>query len=160
MARTQSNMEKYVVRNPIIEGQHAKRIAINGNEHWPELGYWLRWNYIVEPHVMERPHAHDYDQVFHIFGGDASNITDFQAEVIVNLGDEQITLTEPAIIFIPRGTMHCPVIFKRVDKPIIWMNVALVKGEYLQTLPSGEKEPMPPGEARPTLGSGFHKPSA
>jgi hypothetical protein len=145
VANKESKYEKYVVRNPIINGQFAKRIAINGHEHWPELAYWLRWNYVAKPFVMEKPHSHDYDQVFHLFGGDSSNITDFQAEVIVNLGDEQITITEPAIIYVPAGTMHCPVDFKRIDKPIIWMNVALVKGEYLKTLPNGQKEAMPKG---------------
>ena len=59
-------------------------------------------------------------------------------------GEKEI-VTSPTIIYVPKGLMHCPVDFRRIDKPIIWMNVALVKGEYLQTLPSGEKVPMPPG---------------
>jgi hypothetical protein len=143
----ESKWEKYVIRNPINEGNFAKRLFINGSEHFPGLNYWLRWNYINQPYLMEVPHKHDYDQVFHLFGADSSNITDFQAEVYVHIGDEDETIkvTGPAIIYVPKGTMHCPIDFKRVDKPIIWMNIAFPEGDYIKTLTTGERLKRRPG---------------
>jgi hypothetical protein len=138
-----TDYSKYVITDVIYEkGGFAKRFGINGHEHFPQLNYWLRWNYIPKAYVMEKPHSHDYDQVFHVFGADSSDITDFQAEVWVYLGDkgDKVVITSPAIIYVPAGLQHGPNDFRRVDKPIIWMNVAFPKGEYMKHLPDGSTE--------------------
>ncbi len=38
---------------------------------------------------------------------------------------EKHIITEPTILHIPKDTIHCPLNFKVVNKPVIFMNVAL-----------------------------------
>ena len=76
---------------------------------------------------MKEPHAHDFDQFLHFYGADSQNIKDFDAEVEISLGEEgeKHIITEPTVLHIPKDTIHCPINFKVVKKPLIFMNVAL-----------------------------------
>ena len=143
---------KYLCTDFIIEGlgklkdMGKKRMVFNGVDHWG-INYWMRWTYIDRPFTMEQvPHSHDYDQCSHFYGGDPSNIAEFEAEVEFYLGEEgeKQVITKPTIVFIPKGLIHCPLIYKRVDKPIIFQNVAFTT-EYVKTMDSGEKVKLPPG---------------
>jgi hypothetical protein len=68
---------------------------------------------------VAEPHKHDYDEVLAMFGTDLSDPYDLNGEVEFWLGDEKHIITNSCIIFIPRGLMHCPLIYKRADKPIL-----------------------------------------
>jgi hypothetical protein len=149
VANKASKYEKYVVRKPFLPGSPGReKFAINGTEHFPELGYWFRAFYVAEPFVMEKPHTHDYDQVFHVMGTNPKDITQLDAEVEIYLGKEgeKVVITSPSIIYVPKGMIHCPVNFKTIKKPLMWINVALVKGDYVKTLLNGKQEGMPPGQ--------------
>jgi hypothetical protein len=121
---------EYFIHNPLIEGEDVKhRIACQGSKY--NLGglfknYWLRWNCITKPVSMGEPHAHDFDEIFHFFGADARDISDFQAVVEFSMGEEQeiYTITSPTIVYVPAGLIHAPINVKDVRKPIIFMNVA------------------------------------
>ncbi|MFC1920163.1 hypothetical protein ACFLYQ_00380 [Chloroflexota bacterium] len=122
--------EKHFIHRPLIDSDFVKhRIVCQGSKY--DFGgifenYWLRWNCITEAHVMSEPHAHDFDEIFHFYGADASDISDFQAIVEVSMGEEEeiYTITEPTIVFVPAGMVHAPINFKEITKPIIFMNVA------------------------------------
>jgi hypothetical protein len=73
---------------------------------------------IKEPRSVAEPHRHDYDEVLAMFGTDLNHPYELYGEVEFWLGDEKHVLTKTCIIFIPKGLMHCPLIFKRIDKPI------------------------------------------
>ena len=49
------------------------------------------------------------------------------AEISIGLGEEQEmhTFTTPTSVYIPAGMVHCPLIFKRVDKPIILFHTSI-----------------------------------
>jgi hypothetical protein len=123
-----------------------KRLIFNGAEHWG-INYWMRWTYITKPFTMEeKPHSHDYDQCAHFYGGDPSNVEEFDAEVEFYLGEEgeKQVITRPTIVFVPKGLIHCPLVYKRIGKPIIFQNVCFT-GEYEKTMDTGEKLKMPKG---------------
>ena len=88
--------------------------------------------------MVNEPHAHDFDQFLHFYGADPLKITDFDAEVEISLGEEgeKHIITEPTVLHIPRDTIHCPLNFKVVNNPVIFMNVALT--------PQYERESGPP----------------
>jgi hypothetical protein len=71
-------------------------------------------------------HTHDFDEIFHFFGADASDISDFQAVVEFHMGeeDEIYRFDKPTIVYIPKGLVHAPIDIKVVKKPIVFMNVA------------------------------------
>lgn len=121
---------KYFSPRPFIDGTDVRyRIVIQGSLH--EFGgifqnYWLRWNCINKPISMANPHTHDFDEIFHFFGAEAADISDFDAVVEVTMGEalEEHTITEPTIVYVPAGLVHAPINVKTVNKPIIFMNVA------------------------------------
>jgi hypothetical protein len=120
--------EKYFISNPLIKGDDTKfRIVFQGSKSG--LGglmknYWLRWNCITKPRTMLDPHTHDFDEIFHFYGADPYDISDFQAVVDFHMGDEIYTFDKPTIVFVPAGVKHAPINIKIVKKPIIFMNVA------------------------------------
>jgi hypothetical protein len=121
---------KYFFKNPIVPGKFGNRLVFFSREH-PEVGekdYSILWNCITEPFFMVKdPHAHDFDQFLHFYGAHSQDITDFDAVVEMSLGEEgeKHTITEPTVLHIPKGMIHCPLNFKVVNKPVIFMNVAL-----------------------------------
>ena len=127
---TEKKYERHFIQNPLIEGEHVKyRIVCQGSKY--DFGglfqnYWLRWNCITKPMSMAEPHSHDFDEIFHFFGADATDISDFQAVVEFSMGEEQEvhTITAPTIVYITKGLVHAPINVKIVNKPIIFMNVA------------------------------------
>jgi hypothetical protein len=122
--------EKHFFPNPLIKGTDVKhRIVMQGSKTGFDglmKNYWLRWNCITKPVSMGNAHTHDFDEIFHFFGADASDISDFQAVVEFHMGeeDEIYRFDKPTIVYIPKGMLHAPIDIKVVKKPIIFMNVA------------------------------------
>jgi mannose-6-phosphate isomerase-like protein (cupin superfamily) len=83
---------------------------------------------IYEPFVMiEEAHKHPFHQIFGFVGGDPTNIRDFGAEIELCLGEEEEkhVITTNTAVSIPPGLYHCPLNFKRIDKPIVFLQVML-----------------------------------
>jgi hypothetical protein len=45
------------------------------------------------------------------------------------LEDENYMLTKSCIIYVPGGMKHCPIVFKRIDRPIFHF-LTVTGGEY------------------------------
>ncbi|MEM2319234.1 MAG: hypothetical protein QXM37_02895 [Candidatus Bathyarchaeia archaeon] len=73
---------------------------------------------------IEEPHVHDVDEILAFIGTDFDNPKDLGAEVELWLGDELHVLTKSCLVFVPKGLKHCPVRFKRVDKPLWFMTLS------------------------------------
>jgi len=125
---------KYFFKNPIVQGKFGPRLIFYSRQH-PEVGekdFSVLWNCVTEAYLMVAdPHAHDFDQFLHFYGGNSLDITQFDAEVEITLEGETYTITEPTVLHIPKNTIHCPLNFKIVRKPVIFMNVALTP-QYVQ----------------------------
>jgi hypothetical protein len=127
---------KYFIKNPIIQGKFGPRLVFFSRQYKEvgEKNFSLQWTCITEPFLMvNEPHSHDFDQFLHFFGGNSLDITDFDAEIEMSIGEEgeKHIITEPTVLHIPKGTIHCPLNFKVVNKPVIFMNVALTP-EYIK----------------------------
>jgi hypothetical protein len=77
------------------------------------------------------PHTHDNPEIIGFFGIDPQNPHDLGAEVEIWLEDERHIITKSAMIFIPPGLVHCPLILRRVDRPIFHFTV-VNNGLYLK----------------------------
>jgi hypothetical protein len=75
-------------------------------------------------------HTHDVDEIIGFFGNDASNPYDLGAEIEFWLEDEKFIITKSAMIFVPAGMKHCPLIIRRVDRPIFHFSV-VTSGKYI-----------------------------
>ena len=76
---------------------------------------WPKSDKIV---MEEKSHSHQFEEVVTLFGSDPENPRDLCGEVEFWMGDEKYVITQSCIIYVPKGIMHCPLIFRRVDRPI------------------------------------------
>ena len=100
---------------------------------------------LTQPFVMvEETHTHDFNQFIYLIGGDPRDITDFDAEIEMTLGEGdklvKHSIDFPVCIFIPAGMPHCPLNIKRVGKPITYMDIVLN--------PMGSVRPLPKASER------------
>ena len=78
---------------------------------------------------MSGSHSHDSDEVIGLFGSNPEDPHNLNGEVEFWLEDEKHILTQSCLIFIPRGMKHCPLLLKKVDRPIFHLST-LTKGNY------------------------------
>lgn len=64
------------------------------------------------------PHSHDFDEVVTFFGTNAEDPYDLCGEIELWLEDEKHVLTRSCMVFVPKGMKHCPLIIRKVDRPI------------------------------------------
>ena len=81
-------------------------------------------------------HVHDVDEYIFFMGGDPANILDYGAEVELTLGagedQEKYIINTPTIVYIPKGLAHLPMIYKKVDKPVLFGHL-LMAPDYVET---------------------------
>jgi len=81
--------------------------------------------------LEDKPHTHDNDEIIGFFGNDASKPYDLGGEVEIWLEDEKQIITRSAMLFVPAGMTHCPLILRRVDRPIFHFTV-VTAGQYIK----------------------------
>lgn len=68
--------------------------------------------------AVVQQHKHDYDEMIGFFGTNPDDIHDLGGEVELWLEDERHVLTRSCVVYVPKGMLHCPLAFLRVDRPI------------------------------------------
>lgn len=86
----------------------------------------------VEKTSEAKAHIHDSDEIIGFFGSDYQKPYDLGAEIEFWLEDEMHIITTSALIFVPKGMKHCPLILRRVDKPIFHFST-LTGSHYTST---------------------------
>jgi hypothetical protein len=70
-------------------------------------------------------HSHEnYDEYVGFMGSNPEDPHDLCGEEEFWLGDEKHILTKSCAVFIPKGLLHCPIYFRRVDRPIFYFSTA------------------------------------
>jgi hypothetical protein len=77
------------------------------------------------------PHVHNSDEIIGFFGNNADDPYDLGGEVEIWLEDEKHILTKSSLLFIPAGMKHCPLILRRVDRPIFHFTI-VASGQYIR----------------------------
>jgi hypothetical protein len=138
--------DKYVKIHPSMDftklypALTAPSFHVHGRE-W-NSPYRMDWFCVTEPFLMiNEPHTHDFDQFLAFQGGDPTQVNDFDAEVWLYMGggdeQEKLVITQACFVYVPAGLIHTPLEFKRIGKPIVFMDIALV-AEYIRK-PEEEK---------------------
>ena len=102
----------------------------------------------VKPFFLDRiPHRHKADEYLVFLGATFPNLFDFDADIELTIGQSGVDseifhIVEPTIVFIPAGLHHCPLQFKRVDKPIFFQAILMqdMFSNIYDTDGGGEKE--------------------
>ncbi len=125
--------DKYFVKEPLgTRGGFFPVVIANGARDYEGAEFSLRVHYITKPGVLvKEPHAHDFEQFYFFVGADLANIKDFQAEVEFSLGEEveKHIISVPTTVHVPVGMVHGPLNFKKVERPIIFID-ALLSAQY------------------------------
>jgi hypothetical protein len=79
---------------------------------------WIWPGQFYPAEAEPKSHAHDFDEVITFFGTNAEDPYDLCGEVELWLEDEKHMLTRSCMVFVPKGMKHCPLIIRRVDRPI------------------------------------------
>jgi hypothetical protein len=72
-------------------------------------------------------HRHAVAEILYFIGGDPMNFEEFGAEVEFTMGEgedaETHIITNTTWVYVPSNVLHCPLKFKRVDKPIMFGHI-------------------------------------
>jgi len=117
-----------------------------GTTMMPKAKLYMDFTAITKPQVMEVPHTHHaVDEYIVLATADFNNFFDgFDAEIDIWLGEdperlEMHTVTEPSIVRIPPKLYHCPIHFRRVDKPVLFSAMYL-DGDWSKITPLVNEE--------------------
>jgi hypothetical protein len=137
----ESKYGKYIIRDlrPLPEfkqknegryAQWAKRVLWL-DDKVIEGAFHVNFSWYLKPTDTEEevPHAHDFNEVLGFLGSDMENPYDLGGEIEFWLEGEKHVLKNSCLIYIPRGLKHCPMIVKRVDRPIIHITIG-TGGQY------------------------------
>jgi hypothetical protein len=128
------NGKKYwmnIVRGPFFidyePGWTGTSIWAHHNEY--KNGTTLGYHCVNSTYDVRHTHAHDFHELLCFLGGDPENPTEFGAEVSMCLGEEKEkhTFNVPAIISMPPGLKHCPLLINNVTKPIVFLEVSTTR---------------------------------
>jgi hypothetical protein len=135
---------KHILRSAFKKHHQMEGLSANGDEMDAEC--IITHHVFNKPElVLKEPHFHDdFVQILCFLGTNHRNVRDFGGAVIelcFGKEKEKHIINSPAIVTIPKGLSHGPMNFKKVPKPIIFLEVMLTR-KYHNNLP-----PKPPAAA-------------
>jgi hypothetical protein len=69
------------------------------------------------------PHAHPFVEIFSYFGTNFDDPSDLGGEIEFWLENEKLVLKKSFIVYIPANMEHCPLVFRRMDRPMFHMTL-------------------------------------
>jgi len=100
---------------------------------------WLWDKHGTDAVATEEAHSHDFDEVIIFLGCKQENPRDLGGEIEFWIEDEQYLLTESCLIFVPKGIRHCPLAFRSINSPVLFItegNTAMYQ-RTLEAMPEG-----------------------
>jgi hypothetical protein len=103
------------ITSPMITAWGAKDI--------PASKLAIGFAYITTPDTLGGDtHSHPHDQWIFLIGGNSKNFLEFDADAEMLLGDKVRKVNYSCYFYIPKNTPHCPLVIKRVGKPIVFID--------------------------------------
>ena len=114
--------------------------GLRGARQIPDANANFGWIVISKPlFIDKRPHIHDGDEYLFFLGAQVpDSFSTFDAEIDFCFGEEQeqYTITEPTLVFIPAGLYHTPLNFRIINKPLLF-GMLLLTPRYTKTEQDG-----------------------
>ena len=91
---------------------------LEGSNHF--LAHRISPWFVPPPHG---PHIHMTPEILVMLGTDPNDPWDLGGEVHLCMGKEmeKHIITTSTLVYIPPGLVHCPIVYKRVDRPFIFV---------------------------------------
>jgi len=127
---------KYLIKDPYIKFYQTDSFTVSPEQLGCDCVITSQGFNKPINNVGKEPHKHNFHQILCFVGGDPNNIRDFGAEIEVFLGEEmeKHLITTNTAITIPPGLYHCPINFIKVDKPVVFLEVMLVRKYERETM--------------------------
>ena len=76
------------------------------------------WPTDEEDTSSPEPHKHDFDEVLAFYGTNWDDPKDLGAEIELWIDGEKNVMNQSFVAFIPAGTLHCPLKFLKITRPV------------------------------------------
>ena len=83
---------------------------------------WI-WPDCASVEGAAKAHTHPFDEIITFYGTNPDDPHDLCGEAELWLEDEKHIMTKSFLAFVPAGMQHCPLIVRRVDRPIIHFTI-------------------------------------
>lgn len=93
-------------------------VVLEGATYTEAVWMWPGGSDVYPETAESSSHAHDYDETIAFFGTDFDNPYELNGEIEFWIEDEKFILTKSCLIFLPKGTSHCPLVIHKVERPI------------------------------------------
>ena len=142
--------EKNLVRKPVYEvgvqavgkhkGHQVPSMTYMSNALVPGSNTYVEVSWIYDvptpnPYVFE--HAHNYNEIVMHIGSDPENPEALGGEMTIEVEGQPLTFDSTTALFLPKGTKHGPLTWKKVEKPHIQMVVMPGAGTLKESNPAG-----------------------
>ncbi len=135
---TATDYEKYLVRKLVYEAfggvknRQSPTMTFMSSALMPEANYYIElgWIYdIPEPNPSLHEHVHDFDEIVIHWGGNHETPQVLGGEIEFYVGGQPVTFDTTTALYIPKGTPHGPVTWKKFHFPHIQMAMMLGAGD-------------------------------
>jgi oxalate decarboxylase/phosphoglucose isomerase-like protein (cupin superfamily) len=139
---TSKYLRTQVLGTPHHVGIQGPPVKLITDKDFGDQNINLKWEYILHPgEMVMKHHNHPFDQYLTFLGPDPNNMLELNGEIELVLSEDGIhkethIIRQATSIFIPKGLYHCPLIFRRVDKPFLFIEL-FYAGKYSHV--DGEK---------------------
>lgn len=116
---------RYHADTSVFKGDAISPVIFMDSNSVPGSFYaeYILYNRAQEGSPPEHSHD-DSDEILMFFGTDTERPHDLCGEIELWIDGEKYTLTESAMIYVPKGVKHCPLYARRVDRPIVMVSTA------------------------------------
>jgi hypothetical protein len=140
--------QKYLVRKPAYEvgvqavgkhkGHQVPSMTYMSNALVPGSNTYVEVSWIYDvptpnPYVFE--HAHNYNEIVMHIGSDPDNPEDLGGEMTIEVEGQPLSFDRTTALFLPKGTKHGPLTWKKVSRPHIELTVMLGCGDLALAMP-------------------------
>jgi hypothetical protein len=126
-----------------IKGRQYPTMTFMSNELVPGSNVYIEMGWVYSmpdpnPHIPEHSHSDSDEFVLHI-GSDVNNPEDLGGEIEFVVGGEPLKINKTSALYVPKGIVHGPLTFKKVDRPMLQMTFIMGAGNLAQAAPAGYK---------------------
>jgi hypothetical protein len=145
----ESKYSRLLVTKPIYEagvpvkGRQSPSMTLMSNALVPGCNMYLEVGWIWEmptpnPHIYEM--VHKFDEIVLHIGSDPYNSEDLGGEIEFCVEGQPLVFNRSSAIFLPKGTKHGPLTWKKFTRPHLEMAIMIGTGNYKEGWPEGTGE--------------------
>jgi hypothetical protein len=111
---------------------YMSNALVPGSNAYVEVS-WI-WD-VPSPNPYVNEHSHNFDEIVMHIGSNPDDPEDLGGEIEIGCGGQTLTFDKTSALFLPRGTKHGPLVWKKVTRPHLEMTIMLGCGDFARAMP-------------------------